>query len=84
MFPCNNSIKLKIESAVLEFFREKSAVCQIKKIAENAVSSSVWEFVTCLLLYIIYDKILVKLQRALGRVGKKYVFKYAKQLTNLT
>ena len=74
MFPCNNSIKLKIESAVLEFFREKSPVCQIKKIAENIVSSSVWKFVTCLLLYIIYDKILVKLQRALDRVGKKYVF----------
>ena len=74
MFPCNNSIKLKIESAVLEFFREKSPVFQIKKIAENTVSSSVWKFVTCLLLYIIYDKILVKLQRALDRVGKKYVF----------
>ena len=75
MFPCNNSIKLKIESAVLEFFREKSPVCQIKKIAENTVSSSVWEFATCQLLYIIYDKILVKLlQRALDRVGKKYVF----------
>ena len=74
MFPCNNSIKLKIESEVLEFFREKSPVCQIKKIAENTVSSSVWKFVTCLLLYIIYDKILVKLQRALDRVGKKYVF----------